>query len=178
VYGIIISLSILICGLFAERIVKQRGKDTAILWGGMFWTILLGTAGARLYHVIDSWSYYSQDFIRVLMIWRGGLGIIGGIIAGTMAFAVYLMRKKENVLEWLDITGVVVPLGQALGRLVNIWNKELLPVAYYEMGSSFILFLILLAVQKKIQKKGVVFLLYIIGYVLIRLILQPYRNIK
>jgi phosphatidylglycerol---prolipoprotein diacylglyceryl transferase len=178
VYGIIISLAILISSLLAENLVNKRGKDPLLLWDGLFWTILIGVIGARLYHVIDYWSYYSQDLVKILMFWKGGLGIIGGIIAGTITFAVYLKIKKENVFEWLDIAGLVVPLGQGLGRFGNIWNKELLPFAYYEMGCDFLLFIVLWLLQKRVKKKGGIFLLYIIVYSLIRLLLQPYRNIN
>jgi phosphatidylglycerol:prolipoprotein diacylglycerol transferase len=177
VYGIIISLAILISSLLAEKLAKRRGKDTALLWDGLFWTILIGVIGARLYHVIDYWSYYSQDLVKIVMIWKGGLGIIGGILAGAVTFTTYLKIKKENVLEWLDIAGLIVPLGQGLGRFANVLNKELLPVAYYEMGCDFLLFTVLWLVQKRVKKKGGIFLLYIIGYTLIRLLLQPYRNI-
>jgi prolipoprotein diacylglyceryl transferase len=178
VYGIIISLSVLISSLVAERIAKKRGKDPSVLWEGLFWTVLLGIVGARLYHVIDYWTYYAEDFFRMLMVWRGGLGIIGGIVAGAIASAVYLKRKNESIPEWFDIAGTVMPLGQFIGRFGNIWNRELLPFAYYEMGADLILFFVLLMLQKKIQKKGVVFLLYLIGYVLVRLILQPLRSIN
>jgi prolipoprotein diacylglyceryl transferase len=181
-YGIIVSLSILISSLAAEKLAKKENKNIEVFWGAIFWTILAGAIGARLYHVVDYWHYYSEQPLNIFAVWQGGLGIIGGIIGGTLALTVYLTIRKENILQWLDIAAMVAPLGQALGRLGNIVNRELMPVAYYEMGLN-ILLLGILWLAKLIPGKhgvgklppGLLFMIYISGYTVIRLLLQPYR---
>lgn len=173
-YGIIISLSILICLIIAEKVARRDGHDVKIVWGASFWMILAGVIGARLYHVIDYRHVYLANPWMILQIWNGGLGIIGGIIFGAVALFIYLKIKKQDVTYWLNLGAFTVPLGQALGRWGNVWNKELLPLAWYEMVMDWILFGILWVFQKKSQKLTLP--VYILGYILIRIVTQPMRT--
>lgn len=124
-YGILISLGILIASLKAESIAKNEDKDINVLWGGFVWLITMGLIGARLYHVIDYWSYYSENPIKILYVWSGGLGIFGAIITGAITVIIYTHVKKVDMKPWLDLAGIVMPLGQAIGRWGNFFNKEL-----------------------------------------------------
>lgn len=184
-YGITISFGIFISALIAEKYAKKQNLNADILWGGLFVGILGGVVGARLYHVIDLWDFYQQNFILVFKVWRGGLGIYGGIFGGIIAVTYYLKRKKENVMSWLNIAALVMPLGQAIGRFGNYFNKELLPYALYESVLNFVLFLFLILVAKrglstKIEgaknEKGIIFFAYLIGYSIIRIILEPFHQ--
>ncbi len=121
-YGIIISVAIFLSLKVAESLVGKKNEES--LWGLSFWTILVGILGARIYHVIDYFSYYSQSPIKILELWNGGLGIWGAIAGGALGAIIYLKTKKEKILPWLDVLSVVVPLGQAIGRWGNFFNKE------------------------------------------------------
>ncbi|EKD99661.1 MAG: Prolipoprotein diacylglyceryl transferase [uncultured bacterium] len=173
-YGLIIALSIVLCAFIAERIAIKKGLSTNILWGLVFWCVLSGVIGARLYHVVDQWAFYSRNFMAIFTIWNGGLGIIGGLLAGSITALVYLVLKKQNVLVWFDVAVLVIPLGQAVGRLGNLANQELLDVAPKEiimdLGLLSILWLIMLGTEKlhKKMQPGLLTLIYILGYTLIR----------
>lgn len=177
VYGLIIALSILICGLAVEYLAKRESRETDIFWGAMFWTILFGVIGARIYHVIDLWEYYRQFPFQVFFVWNGGLGIIGGIILGGAALSTYLFVKKQNILEWLDLAALTAPMGQALGRWGNVANQELLSLAYYEMVFDWVLFGVLLIIYSFLnpRPKGFILFTYLIGYTIVRIVLQPMR---
>lgn len=122
-YGIIISVSIFISLKVAELLVAKKEQEN--LWGLSFWAILGGILGARIYHVLDYFSYYSQNLIKIFELWNGGLGIWGAIAGGTLGATIYLKIKREKILPWLDVLAVVVPLGQAIGRWGNFFNKEI-----------------------------------------------------
>lgn len=122
-YGIIISVAIFVSLKVAGLLVAKKNEE--ILWGLSFWTILLGILGARIYHVIDYFNYYSQNPIKILEFWNGGLGIWGAIAGGAVGATIYLKTRKEKILPWLDVLSVVVPLGQAIGRWGNFFNKEI-----------------------------------------------------
>jgi len=177
VYGLTIAISILICTLVAEYLAKKENKNTDILWGSVFYTIVSGVIGARIYHVIDRWDYYELFPTRIFYLWNGGLGIIGGIILGGSALYIYLYMKKQDVLSWMDLGALVAPIGQALGRWGNVFNNELIPLAYYEMALDWILFVTLILVYKKraSRPKGLMLSMYLAGYALIRTILHPFR---
>lgn len=191
-YGIIISLAILVCVLLGEKRVKKDGHDLNLLWNLALVAIFSGLVGARLYHVVDLWEYYSIDPKTILYFWRGGLGIWGGLIGAFVASVVYLKlaAKKEKPAYWLDLMAGVVPLGQALGRWGNFFNQENFgipttlpwgiiidrlpgqkfhPLFLYESILDLTLFFIL---SKFTRDSGKVVVLYLIGYSLIRFFLE------
>ena len=152
-YGLIISLSIFAVVFLIEKEVKKAKKDTDMFWNGVFWTILIGIVGARIYHVLDYIHFYSSNPLQIFEIYKGGLGIYGAIVAATFYLLYNLKSRKEPILWWLDTIALYLPLGQTIGRIANISNKELLPVAYYEMAGTFLLFVGLYSLKKSTQKK-------------------------
>lgn len=120
-YGILISLAILICILLAEKLTSK--KD--LLWGGAFWGIVSALLGARIYHVLSAPPYYLANPLETLYFWHGGLGIWGAIAGGTIGFALYYKFHHENLWYWLDLGLVFFPLGQAIGRWGNFFNNEI-----------------------------------------------------
>ncbi len=127
-YGLIVTAGIFISAWYAEAEMINKKKDPEIVWGALVWVLVLGIIGARLFHVFDLWSYYSQSPILILEVWRGGLGIIGGIIGGILGLAIYSLKnglKRTELLSLLDLAGASAPLGQAIGRWANYFNQEL-----------------------------------------------------
>jgi len=58
-------------------------------------------------------------------VWKGGLGIWGGILFGTIAGAVVVRRSGANVAMFMDAVAPGLLLAQAIGRIGNWWNQEL-----------------------------------------------------
>jgi len=195
VYGVIISLAILIATFIAEKLAKKDNKDTNIIWQGLTWLIISGVAGARIYHVLDLHTYYETQPLQILAIWRGGLGIYGAILGGFVGIFVYLKKNKQPILDWLDIGATVLPLAQAIGRWGNFVNRELYgsattlpwgiyinnqkvhPLFLYESLLNFLLFGSLMYFWQKVacKKPGQIFAFYLIGYGSIRLVLENFR---
>jgi len=49
------------------------------------WGIIGGVMGARLVHVIDQWGdFYQHNPTAIIEIWRGGIGLWGGLLGGTV----------------------------------------------------------------------------------------------
>ena len=82
--------------------------------------------GARLYHIVTSWSSdFSHHPVDMLKIWQGGLGIPGGLLAGVLV-GVWRVQRRGLPMGWA-ITAATpgIPLAQAIGRWGNWWNQEL-----------------------------------------------------
>jgi len=146
-----------------------------------FWVIVGGIVGARIYHVIHQWHYYSNNPLMIFNIWAGGLGIYGGMVGGAIAAIIYCKKHKEDLWKWADIVAPWLALGQAIGRWANYATQELYgkptdlpwgiyiipkrriigyenyshfhPLFLYESIWNFITFLILLYILKKHNNK-------------------------
>ena len=102
---------------------KRREQATEHILNMTFLVLPLGIIGARLYHVIDGWSFYSQN--PALIIGGRGLGIFGAIIGGAVGLFIYTKWKKLDTLKWMDIVAPGLILAQAIGRWGNFFNQEL-----------------------------------------------------
>jgi phosphatidylglycerol:prolipoprotein diacylglycerol transferase len=173
-YGLLIGLGIWV----AMEISLKQGASEKLMW----WTVIAGVIGARLYHVIDFWNrYYSINLINILYFWEGGLGIWGAIAGGTIGLLIYCYFNKLKFVKTLDTLVIGVPLAQAIGRVGNFVNGELMgkngePLFAYEGILNLILFGILMIVSKKKNKIGMRSGIYLAGYGVIRLLLENLRS--
>ena len=125
-YGLMIAIGVIV----AVRIWGKR--MTLIGVGGpeeaasiATWAVPAGVIGARLYHVATEWDRFSDDLGSIFKVWKGGLGIPGGILLGTIAAVVVARRRNMDIGQMLWAAAPAVPVAQAIGRLGNWWNQEL-----------------------------------------------------
>ncbi len=123
-YGVMIALGFLTALKVAQFLGKKQKLNNEELVNTIFISFLGGIIGARLYYVAISLSYFTKHLNEILAIWQGGMSIHGGVIGGIIFGGYYCYRKKQPFLQFLDITGVVLPLGQAIGRWGNFFNQE------------------------------------------------------
>lgn len=178
-YGLLIGLGV---WLAMEIALRNRGEiEKGVLEKAMWWTILGGVIGARLYHVVDYWSrYYSTNVIKILYFWEGGLGIWGAIGGGILGLLIFCCIKKLRFLSYLDSLVVGVPLAQTVGRVGNYVNGELVgkngePLFAYEGVLNLILFGVLWKVSRRQRKPGLISGIYLVGYGVIRASLENLR---
>ncbi len=88
------------------------------------WGVIGAIIGARLFHVVDQWDFYSRDPLQIIKINEGGLAIYGTIVGGPVAGAIYAWRKGLNVPRLADIAAPPLILGMAIGRIGDIINGE------------------------------------------------------
>lgn len=122
-YGILIALAVIAAVSIASIEAKRRGQSINHIVNLALIVIPLGAIGARLYHVIDLWEYYSQN--PALIFGGQGLGILGAVIGGAIGLIIYTKWRKLGTLRWLDITAPGLILAQAIGRWGNFFNQEL-----------------------------------------------------
>lgn len=124
-YGVIMASAILFAAWLGTAEARRKGEDPETGWTMLLWVVAFGVVGARLYHVIHMWGFYSANPGLILQVWNGGLGIPGAVAGGALAIWLYTRRKHLPTGRWFDIFVIAVPLGQAIGRLGNFVNQEL-----------------------------------------------------
>jgi phosphatidylglycerol:prolipoprotein diacylglycerol transferase len=108
----------------ATRFGVERGYTEDDIMSIALWSVVGGIVGARLFHVIDAWEYYASDPIAILRVNEGGLAIWGTIVGGPIGGAIYAWRHGLSIPRLLDICGLGLILGMAIGRLGDIINGE------------------------------------------------------
>ena len=123
-YSIFIAISVLIAYIMIMSECSRFKIKKEFAFNMIFWTLIFGIIGARLYYVLFNLSYYKTNPLEILMIWKGGLAIHGGLIFGLVTLIIYCKKYNMRVGKMLDIVVVPLILGQAIGRWGNFFNGE------------------------------------------------------
>lgn len=123
-YGVIIGLAILIGYILFTREASRKGIDSDTSFDLLFWTVIFGLVGARIYYVIFSSQSYLSDPLSVFRVWEGGMAIYGGVIGGALTIYILCQKYKINVIDVFDTAVPALMAGQLIGRWGNFMNQE------------------------------------------------------
>lgn len=204
-YGLMIALgAIAATWLMGRRLEARKWGTRDDASSIAIWAVPAGVIGARLYHVITDWERFEGRWIDAIKIWKGGLGIWGGLVLGTIVGLWIAKRRGLNVSQVLTTVAPALPLAQAIGRFGNWFNQELfgrpttlpwgleiddkhLPKGYesgtlfhptflYESLGCLLLVVVLLQVDRRVNlKPGRLFAVYAAGYALLRFFVEGLR---
>ena len=127
-YGIVIAVGMIVGVWWTARRYRARGGDPDVLYDVAMWAIPIGIIGARLYHVVTSPEAYfgpGGDPWLIPQIWRGGLGIWGGVGAGALGAFLAVKRAGVRFGPIADSLAPALLVAQAIGRWGNWFNQEL-----------------------------------------------------
>lgn len=201
-YGVVLGAAILSAYFLARKQSWRFGLGVDVVDRFAFWLILFSFLGARIYYVLFNLDYYSAHLNEIWQVWKGGISIFGAIISGAVFSYFYSRKKAYTVWQILDLTALVLPVGQAIGRLGNFINYEAFggptnlpwkmfipldnrpekylnemffhPTFLYELLANGLVFILLIKLRKKL-KSGQLAFLYLLFYSLIRFLLEFVR---
>jgi prolipoprotein diacylglyceryl transferase len=124
-YGICYVFAVLGAVVVTTRRWEKFGGDGALVQECALWGFPAGLIGGRLYFLATSWNEVPHEWWGVFAIWRGGLGIWGGIAGGTLAGLWVLHRRGANIPVFMDCVAPGLLVAQAIGRVGNWFNQEL-----------------------------------------------------
>lgn len=105
-YALAILTGVVVAILVGRARYKKRGGNDELVLDTALWAVIFGIIGARAYHVITDWQLYFSEGanpLDALKIWNGGLGIWGGVGAGTLAGALYLRKRGVDLGPFAEI---------------------------------------------------------------------------
>lgn len=123
-YSIFILLGVIVASTLFLLEAKKHRINLDFCVNMIFWTIIFGIIGARLYYVAFNLDYYMENKLEIFQIWNGGLAIHGGIIGGLLFMIFYTLKYKVRILKITDMAVVGLIIAQAIGRWGNFFNQE------------------------------------------------------
>ena len=124
-YGLTLLVAIAAAVLITGIRWTRRGGDWDLIFRVAVWGVASGIVGARLYHVITSWDELPDAWWGPFAIWKGGLGVWGGIGVGCIVGAIVAHRSGASVARLADCVAPGLLVAQGIGRFGNWWNQEL-----------------------------------------------------
>ncbi len=186
-YGLLFALAFIVGYKIFQWMYKRENQPESDIEQLAIYMILGVVIGARLGHVLFyNPSYYFENPLEILMVWKGGLASHGASIGILIAIYLYVKKKKVGFLWQMDRIVIVVAIGGSFVRLGNLFNSEIIgkasdvpwafiftrvdnvprhPAQLYESIGYLIIFLILFFIYKKKYKQlndGFLFGLFLI----------------
>ena len=201
-YGVFVSMGFFLAAYLAGKRAPREGIERDSIYDLAFWILLSGVLGARLYFVLQHLGEFASSPVSILFVWRGGLAIIGGIVAGAAGAVAYCRIKGLPLFKTLDIVAWALPLAQAVGRIgcffagccygkpcslswaVVFKNPDSLapigvplhPTQLYHMFSNLLVFFVLSLVYRRKSFEGQILSLYLMLYSVGRFIVEFFRG--
>ena len=123
-YSIMIFLGIVFGTIVILLEARKQKINRDFMINLIFYGIIFGLLGARLYYVLFNLDYYLKYPVEIFEIWNGGIAIHGAMLFGLLTVFLYTRKYKTKFLKILDILVVGFILGQAIGRWGNFFNGE------------------------------------------------------
>jgi phosphatidylglycerol:prolipoprotein diacylglycerol transferase len=188
-----LAVAVLVCTYLLSLDAKRYDISPDTAYDLVFWCMLWGIIGARIFYVFIEWSYFSDNLWEIPMLQKGGLAWQGGFLGGALAGVWFARRKKLSLRPVLDLTAPYIALGQSIGRIgcflngccygkpvawgiyYPVHNARLYPTQLFECVGLFIIFLILKKAQAKPHQAGFIFVYYLWLAAIERFIVEFYR---
>ena len=187
-YGFFVATGLMLGISLALIQAKKEGYDSQKILDGVFYIILAGIIGSRIFYVIQNLASYKDSPLNVFKLWEGGLVFYGGFLLGIPVAWILIRRQGFSFLDFFDLFAPSMAIGQAVGRIgcffagccyglptqlpwgVTFTHPQSLalkgiplhPTQLYSSLACFIIFFILVSFRKHIRFTGQLFCLYLI----------------
>lgn len=193
-FGLMIAIGFFIGLNLLKKTSSKYGYDKEKIENLAIYTLMGGLLGARISFILFyNFSFYKNNPLEVFKVYNGGMSIHGGIIGGFLVAFYYIKKHKE--FDFYTIADLIAPpliLAQGIARVgcdvygkvmdnfyflgIKIGQYYYHPAQLYEFTLNYILFYYLYKKGDKKRYKGQLFGEYLIGFGLIRSIVELFRD--
>ena len=185
-----------------HNIISELGLSTAqlndvvFLYGLIFGAMFGGRVGYMLFYGFDQ---LVMNPLSLFFIWEGGLSFHGGLIGVIVSIYIYSYQNSISFLRLSDSICLAMPIGLGLVRIGNFINGELYgrptdgtwglifptdpygfprhPSQLYQaFFEGLILFILLMIINKKSKKHGVLSGTFLLVYGAGRFLIEYFRQ--
>ncbi|MBI4115747.1 MAG: prolipoprotein diacylglyceryl transferase, partial [Candidatus Omnitrophica bacterium] len=122
-YGFFVALGVFLSLYLMQKTAAKHGfPPSEKVFDLIFVTVVAGFLGARIFYVVQEWSWYRDHPLEMIQIWKGGLVFYGGMIVAFIVVFIYAYFAKLSLLSASDLVVVFIPLGHAFGRIGCFFN--------------------------------------------------------
>lgn len=107
--------------IMRNDVAQGRRRD---VYGIGLWAVFWGLVGARTFHTIDFWDFYSVSPVQSLYLWNGGLSLWGAIIVGGGAALWLAQRHSFSLGPFADALAIAGLVGMSTGRVGDVLSGE------------------------------------------------------
>jgi prolipoprotein diacylglyceryl transferase len=125
IYGLCYAVAVLAAVAIARRRWEAEGGSRELVYDVALWGFPAGIVGGRLYYLATTPGDAFDSWWGPLAIWKGGLGIWGGIALGTVVGLWRVHRAGADMARFMDAGAPALLVAQAIGRIGNYFNQEL-----------------------------------------------------
>lgn len=112
-----IALAFLVGIFTAIRYARREGIKAETILDLALYVMIAAVAGARLFYVVGQWEIYKDNLPEVLMLQKGGLVFLGGLLFSILTVIIYAKAKNQPLLKLLDALTPATAIGYAVGRV-------------------------------------------------------------
>ena len=192
-YGVMLATAVMVCTFLAQKDAKRFGLDIAAVMDLIFWVVLSGIAGGRIFYILLNLSFFKENPSEIIMLQHGGLAWQGALILGTIAGLIFIRIKKMPLGKTFDFVAPYIALGQAIGRVgcflngccygkevswgiyCPVHDARLHPTQLYDSFGLLLIFFFLKYYQKVSKVEGEVFITYLLLAPFLRFIVEFFR---
>ncbi len=192
-YGLMLAIAVLVCTYLLSRDAQSYHISSETAYDLVFWCMIGGFLGARIFYIFIEWSYYSANLMEIPLIWQGGLAWQGGFVGGVLAGIWFVRRHKLSLRPVMDLAAPYIALGQSIGRIGCFFKgccygkpvawgpyypahqARLYPTQLFECAALFIIFMLLKRAQNKPHQPGFIFVFYLWLAAIERFVVEFYR---
>jgi phosphatidylglycerol:prolipoprotein diacylglycerol transferase len=202
-YGVLTATAFLLALAYSMREAKRRGLPHQLTLDLGFWIILGALVGGRLLYVLSNTSSFLQDPLKIFAIRSEGFVFLGGAVLGGLLGYLYLKRRGQPFLPWLDALAPGAALGQGVGGIGCLlagcyygeyaptlpWAirftdplsmaplfRPLHPTQIYYSLASFFIFFVLLATRRRFGTPGRQMGLFLTLYAFSQIVIEFFRG--
>ena len=202
-YSVFVVVAFLACLTYGLLEFRRQGESTDRAIDLSLWNLIFSILGSRALHDIVEWRQFADRPLDILKIWQGGLAYYGGFFAATIACLVFIRYHQLPLAKWADLLAPVGLITVGFGRIGCLLNGccygkpapglswaitypaghlplaldgiPLHPTPAYESLAAFLLTGYLIFLLHRPHRPGQVVWTMILGYAVIRFILEYFR---
>ena len=178
-FGLMLAIAVILCSFLMSRDACKVGISQETIFDLVFWVILGGIVGARIFFILLNFSDFAADPKQIIMIANGGLAWQGGLVLGCLAGLIYARNKNLSLSMMVDLAAPYLALGQAIGRIGCFLNgccygrpvawgiyfpvhgDHLHPTQLYDTVMLLGVFFVLKYLQRTSDRRGEIFSMYL-----------------